>query len=128
MHASATLAHQKTPCSRVCAPRVAARPGRGGASGATIVAPPFFFNKPFRLSNTEKALFLACADKATASHDIRPVEPWMVGLKTACPARASLLPSSTKEPPRKRRNAPRVVTPVEVSPPSRTKNRGSRSR
>lgn len=32
-----------------------------------IVAPPFFFNKPFRLSTAEKALFLDCADKATAS-------------------------------------------------------------
>ena len=28
---------------------------------------PFFFNKPFRLSADEKAMFLACADKATAS-------------------------------------------------------------
>ena len=28
---------------------------------------PFFFNKPFRLSPGEKAMFLACADKATAS-------------------------------------------------------------
>ena len=37
MPASATLFHQKTPCSRVCAPRVATRPGRGGASGANIV-------------------------------------------------------------------------------------------
>ena len=37
MPPSATLAHQKTPCSRVCAPRVAARPGRGGASGASFM-------------------------------------------------------------------------------------------
>ena len=87
MPASATLAHQKTPCSRVCASRVAARPGRGGASGATIVAPPFFFNKPFRLSTAEKALFLDCADKATASHGVRPVEPWMVGLKNRLPGK-----------------------------------------
>ena len=28
---------------------------------------PFFYNKPFRLSAEEKALFLSCADKATAS-------------------------------------------------------------
>ena len=28
---------------------------------------PFFYNKPFRLSSEEKALFLDCADKATAS-------------------------------------------------------------
>ncbi len=28
---------------------------------------PFFFNRPFRLSASEKALFLSCADKATAS-------------------------------------------------------------
>ena len=28
---------------------------------------PFFYNKPFRLSAEEKALFLDCADKATAS-------------------------------------------------------------
>ena len=37
MPASATLARQKTPCSRVCAPRVAARPERGGASGASFM-------------------------------------------------------------------------------------------
>ena len=28
---------------------------------------PFFFNRPFRLSASEKTLFLSCADKATAS-------------------------------------------------------------
>lgn len=37
MPPSATLARQKTPCSRVCAPRVATRPGRGGASGASFM-------------------------------------------------------------------------------------------
>ena len=89
---------------------------------------PFFFNKPFRLSNTEKALFLACADKATASHDIRPVEPWMVGLKNRLPGKDVSATLRTRGTPRRRRDAPRVVTPVEVSPPSRTKNRGSRSR
>ena len=92
MPASATLSRQKAPCSRVCAPRVAARLGRGGASGATIVAPPFFFNKPFRLSATKKTLFLDCADKATASHDIRPVEPWMVGLKNRLPCKGVSIP------------------------------------
>ena len=56
------------------------------------MTPPFFFNKPFRLSNTEKALFLACADKATASHDIRPVEPWMVGLKNRLPGKCVSIP------------------------------------
>ena len=37
MTVSAKLVRQKTPCSRVRAPRVAARPGRGGASGASFM-------------------------------------------------------------------------------------------
>ena len=110
MPASATLAHQKTPCSRVCASRVAARPGRGGASGATIVAPPFFFNKPFRLSTAEKALFLDCADKATASHGVRPVEPWMVGLKNRLPGKGVSATHLNQGTPRRRKDAPQDAT------------------
>ena len=37
MSASATLARQKTLCNREAAPRIAARPVRGGASGATTM-------------------------------------------------------------------------------------------
>lgn len=59
---------------------------------------------------------------------VRPVEPWMVGLKNRLPGKDVSATLRTRGTPRRRRDAPRVVTPVEVSPPSRTKNRGSRSR
>lgn len=59
---------------------------------------------------------------------VRPVEPWMVGLKNRLPGKDVSATLRTRGTPRRRRDAPRIVTPVEVSPPSRTKNRGSRSR
>ena len=92
------------------------------------MTPPFFFNKPFRLSAAEKTLFFACADKATVLHDIRPVEPWMVGLKNRLPGKgvsATLLDRGTS---RKWQDVPRGVAFAEVAPPSRTRKRGSRSR
>ena len=72
--------------------------------------PPFFFNKPFRLSDAEKALFLDCADKVTASHDIRPVEPWMVGLKNRLPGKGVSATLFNQGTPRRRKDAPQDAT------------------
>ncbi len=40
---------------------------------------PFFYNKPFRLSAEEKALFLSCADKATSSLKRNQKRAWLFG-------------------------------------------------
>ena len=59
---------------------------------------------------------------------VRPVEPWMVGLKNRLPGKgvsATLLDRGTS---RKWQDVPRGVAFAEVAPQSRTRKRGSRSR
>ena len=61
MPASATLAHQKTPCSRVRAPRVAARPGRGGASGASFMPDSKTTDDRYAMRPIDVELYETCA-------------------------------------------------------------------
>ena len=61
MPASATLARQKTPCSRVCAPRVATRPGRGGASGASFMPGSKTTDDRYAMRPIDVELYETCA-------------------------------------------------------------------
>lgn len=62
MPASARLVRQKTPCNRVCAPRVAAHPGRGGASGATTMPKSEPTDDRYAMRPIDVELYEACAE------------------------------------------------------------------
>ncbi len=61
MPASATLARQKTPCSRVRAPSIAARPGRGGASGASFMPDSKTTGDRYAMRPIDVELYETCA-------------------------------------------------------------------
>lgn len=92
MPASDTLVRQKTPCSRVraprIAPRIAARPGRGGASGASFMPDSKTTGDRYAMRPIDVELYETCAkgtlaqvrallDKGADPNAIHWIESWV---------------------------------------------------